>query len=195
MSCGEEEEPDAELSSETNDTLLSSDHLTGMASQKVDLVLDQLPFTISCLPYGIISTKSNSHRRCAAAIGNHVVDLLEYARSGALSQVKTDGSLEDVFDQVSALNMVAGFYLGSDSLTADSQRLCILTLVHSKGDPSKAFKGHQRSRSSGLVSRPARRRHHAPSNAHERLQRFLHLSRALPERPYSHIHPSGPADR
>ena len=64
--------------------------------------LDKLPFTLSCLPYGIIST-ADSEPRCAVAIGDHAIDLLEYAHSGRLEGVSEafgDIEFDLVFGQV-----------------------------------------------------------------------------------------------
>ena len=66
-------------------------------------VLDKLPFTLHCLPYGIIST-ADSEPRCAVAIGDHAIDLLEYAHSGRLESVSEaygDIEFDHVFGQVS----------------------------------------------------------------------------------------------
>jgi fumarylacetoacetase len=67
-------------------------------------VLDKLPFTLQCLPYGVISTK-DSEPRCAVAIGEHAIDLAKYAQSGRLSSVsegdKSGVEFEHVFKQVS----------------------------------------------------------------------------------------------
>jgi fumarylacetoacetase len=65
--------------------------------------LDKLPFTLQCLPYGIIST-ADSEPRCAVAIGDHAIDLLEYAHSGRLAIVSEafgDVEFDHVFGQVS----------------------------------------------------------------------------------------------
>jgi fumarylacetoacetase len=66
-------------------------------------ILDKLPFTLQCLPYGIIST-ADSEPRCAVAIGDHAIDLLEYAHSGRLvivSEAFGDIEFDHVFGQVS----------------------------------------------------------------------------------------------
>jgi fumarylacetoacetase len=65
-------------------------------------ILDKLPFTLQCLPYGIIST-ADSEPRCAVAIGDHAIDLLEYAHSGRLGSVSEafgDIEFDHVFGQV-----------------------------------------------------------------------------------------------
>jgi fumarylacetoacetase len=67
-------------------------------------ILDKLPFTLQCLPYGIIST-ADSEPRCAVAIGDHAIDLLEYAHSGRLESVSEafgDIEFDHVFGQVSS---------------------------------------------------------------------------------------------
>jgi hypothetical protein len=66
-------------------------------------ILDKLPFTLQCLPYGIIST-ADSEPRCAVAIGDHAIDLFEYAHSGRLESVSEafgDIEFDHVFGQVS----------------------------------------------------------------------------------------------
>lgn len=68
-------------------------------------LLDKLPFTLQCLPYGIIST-ADSEPRCAVAIGDHAIDLTEYAQAGRLEDVSEkfgDVDFEQVFSQVSPL--------------------------------------------------------------------------------------------
>jgi fumarylacetoacetase len=65
------------------------------------ILLDRTPHTIESLPYGVVSTSERPDPRCAVAIGNHVIDLLEYSRAGALSQLKNMGrSFEEIFAQV-----------------------------------------------------------------------------------------------
>jgi fumarylacetoacetase len=67
-------------------------------------VLDKLPFTLQCLPFGVISTK-DSEPRCAVAIGDHAIDLARYAKSGRLADLndgdKNGVDFEHVFKQVS----------------------------------------------------------------------------------------------
>ena len=69
-------------------------------------VLDKLPFTLQCLPFGVISTE-DSERRCAVAIGDHAIDLAKYAKSGRFADVsdgdKSGIDFEHVFKQVSML--------------------------------------------------------------------------------------------
>lgn len=43
-------------------------------------ILDQPPFTLNNLPYGIISTSDEPKGRCAVAIGEHAIDLAKYAK-------------------------------------------------------------------------------------------------------------------
>jgi fumarylacetoacetase len=73
-------------------------------------VLDKLPFTLQCLPFGVISTK-DSERRCAVAIGEHAIDLAKYAQSGRFADVsdgdKSDIDFEHVFKQVSSILVVS----------------------------------------------------------------------------------------
>jgi fumarylacetoacetase len=67
-------------------------------------LLDKLPFTLQCLPYGIIST-ADSEPRCAVAIGDHAIDLLEYAQTGRLDSVSEafdDIRFGHIFNQVSS---------------------------------------------------------------------------------------------
>jgi fumarylacetoacetase len=70
-------------------------------------VLDKLPFTLQCLPFGVISTK-DSEPRCAVAIGDHAIDLTIYAQSGRLVSVsegdKSGVDFEHAFKQVSSIN-------------------------------------------------------------------------------------------
>jgi hypothetical protein len=67
-------------------------------------VLDKLPFTLQCLPFGVISTK-DSEPRCAVAIGDHAIDLVKYAQSERIAGVSKEGKsgvdFEHVFKQVS----------------------------------------------------------------------------------------------
>ena len=71
-------------------------------------ILDKLPFTLSCLPYGVIST-ADSEPRCAVAIGDHAIDLLEYAHSGRLESVSDafgDIEFDHVFGQVRSFSNI-----------------------------------------------------------------------------------------
>lgn len=69
------------------------------------IALNKLPFTLECLPYGVISTPV-SQPRCAVAIGDHAIDLAKYAQAGHLASViKEFEHIEfgQVFSQVSVL--------------------------------------------------------------------------------------------
>jgi fumarylacetoacetase len=61
------------------------------------LVLDELPYSIDNLPYGVISTSNEPQARCAVAIGQHAIDLAKYANARLL---EIDGKLGDIFSQV-----------------------------------------------------------------------------------------------
>ncbi|KAK0366618.1 hypothetical protein LTR94_002664 [Friedmanniomyces endolithicus] len=50
----------------------------------VSPALDELPYTLQNLPYGVISTSSETKPRCAVAIGQHAVDLAKYSKNGNL---------------------------------------------------------------------------------------------------------------
>jgi len=50
-------------------------------------------FSLANIPFGIISTASNSSRRPAVAIGDHVLDLQEFSASGAFSSLGIDVSV------------------------------------------------------------------------------------------------------
>lgn len=67
-------------------------------------VLDKPPFTLQCLPFGVVSTK-DSEPRCAVAIGEHAIDLVKYAQSGRLADLSGGDEnvvdFEHVFKQVS----------------------------------------------------------------------------------------------
>lgn len=65
--------------------------------------LDQLPFTIHNLPYGIISTISQPSPRCAVAVGKHAIDLLAYTKTGRLSTIDPNIDFARIFDQVCCL--------------------------------------------------------------------------------------------
>jgi hypothetical protein len=67
-------------------------------------VLDKLPFTLQCLPFGVMSTK-DSEPRCAVAIGDHAIDLAKYAKSGRLADLN-DGDKNGV-DFVHAFKQVS----------------------------------------------------------------------------------------
>ncbi|EME48928.1 hypothetical protein DOTSEDRAFT_19422 [Dothistroma septosporum NZE10] len=64
------------------------------------LKLDQLPYTIQNLPYGIVSSEHNTSPRCAVAIGQHAVDLTRWAKRGTITNLQTgDRSFEEIFAQ------------------------------------------------------------------------------------------------
>ncbi|KAF1988010.1 fumarylacetoacetate hydrolase [Aulographum hederae CBS 113979] len=44
-------------------------------------ILNQAPFTLENLPYGVISSSQNSTPHCATAIGIHAIDLCKYAET------------------------------------------------------------------------------------------------------------------
>ena len=69
-----------------------------MATPKLDL----LPYTIHCLPYGVISTASDPTPRCAVAIGEHAIDLVRHAKAGRLSSLDMGNSsrFEAIFAEV-----------------------------------------------------------------------------------------------
>jgi hypothetical protein len=67
-------------------------------------VLDNLPFTLQCLPFGVIST-ADTEPRCAVAIGDHAIDLAKYAKSGRLADLN-DGDKNGV-DFVHAFKQVS----------------------------------------------------------------------------------------
>ena len=70
------------------------------------LKLDQLPYTINNLPYGVFSSEHNPSPRCAVAIGQHAVDLTEWARRGTITSLQTgDRSLEEIFAEVRYANL------------------------------------------------------------------------------------------
>lgn len=67
--------------------------------------LDQAPYTITNLPYGVISTKAEPRPRCAIAIGQHALDLKKYAESGKLSDLESGHNFkyEKVFAEVGSV--------------------------------------------------------------------------------------------
>lgn len=50
---------------------------------------ERSPFSLANIPFGIISTDSNSTHRPAVAIGNFALDLSEFAQSGGFSKLQT----------------------------------------------------------------------------------------------------------
>ncbi|KAK4555026.1 hypothetical protein LTR86_007792 [Recurvomyces mirabilis] len=71
-------------------------------------VLDQPPYTLSNLPYGVISTASEPKPRCAVAIGQHAIDLSKYAKNGNLFNIESGHNfiLQQMFSEP-ALNSFA----------------------------------------------------------------------------------------
>ncbi|KXT08711.1 hypothetical protein AC579_1573 [Pseudocercospora musae] len=51
--------------------------------------LDRPPFTIHNLPYGVVSTAKEASPRCAVAIGDHAIDLVQYASTGKLDKIQS----------------------------------------------------------------------------------------------------------
>ncbi|KAF2716445.1 fumarylacetoacetate hydrolase [Polychaeton citri CBS 116435] len=70
-------------------------------------VLDKLPFTIHNLPYGVITSKEDPAPRCAVAIGDHVIDLAQYANGGGLESL--DKTYETTLAQVFSSNGLNDF--------------------------------------------------------------------------------------
>lgn len=87
-------------------------------------ILDKPPYTIDNLPYGVIKTVSDQNPRCAIAIGQHALDLAEYAGTGRLANLEAGHNfkLKDIFAEVS---QNAG---NGDSLA--SKRLHSLSSLH-----------------------------------------------------------------
>ena len=67
--------------------------------------LDKPPFAIDNLPYGVIKTDSDPNPRCAIAIGEHALDLAQYARAGTLASLEKGHNfkLEKLFAEVGEL--------------------------------------------------------------------------------------------
>jgi fumarylacetoacetase len=66
---------------------------------KINIPSDS-PFTIRNIPFGVITTKSNTTPRCASAIGDYAVDLAIYSQRGHLSNLSLNTSIKDIFSQV-----------------------------------------------------------------------------------------------
>ncbi|KAK3639615.1 hypothetical protein LTR56_012400 [Elasticomyces elasticus] len=64
--------------------------------------LDQLPYTIQNLPYGVISYASEKPR-CAVAIGKHAIDLAKYSKNGNLFDLESGHNymLQQIFSEPS----------------------------------------------------------------------------------------------
>ena len=59
------------------------------------------PFTIDNIPFGVIKSTKNTTPRCASAIGDHAIDLAEYATCGNLDALTSGGKVPfDVFSKV-----------------------------------------------------------------------------------------------
>ncbi|KAM3415552.1 Fumarylacetoacetase [Cercospora zeina] len=74
----------------------------------VVLKLDEAPFTIHNLPYGVFSTAEEPQPRTAVAIGQHAIDLTKYAKSGTLKRIQEENGIDlvQIFSQPT-LNMFA----------------------------------------------------------------------------------------
>ncbi|KAI6874191.1 hypothetical protein KC323_g769 [Hortaea werneckii] len=70
--------------------------------------LDQQPYTLANLPYGVISTPTNPKPRCAVAIGNRAIDLAAYAKPGRFFDLESGHNfmLAQIFSEP-ALNSFA----------------------------------------------------------------------------------------
>ncbi len=67
--------------------------------------LDELPYTVQNLPYGVISTSSETKPRCAVAIGQHAVDLAKYSKNGNLFDIESGHNFmfQQMFSEVCSL--------------------------------------------------------------------------------------------
>ncbi|CAK7225474.1 hypothetical protein SBRCBS47491_005902 [Sporothrix bragantina] len=59
------------------------------------------PFTINNLPYGVISTKTDTSKRCATVLNNHAIDLSVLHSQGVFSDIP--GLVDNVFAQCTKL--------------------------------------------------------------------------------------------
>ena len=91
------------LSLHSSGTRISN--VSSIYNNMAPIVLDRLPHTIHSLPYGVVSTLRNARPRCAVAIGDHAIDLVEYFRGKPPSQFSFDDSVEQIFGQVCELPM------------------------------------------------------------------------------------------
>jgi hypothetical protein len=89
------------LSLHSSGTRISN--VSSIYNNMASIVLDRLPHTIHSLPYGVISTSRHPKPRCAVAIGDHAIDLVEYFRGKPPSQFSFGDSLEQIFGQVGEL--------------------------------------------------------------------------------------------
>ena len=64
-------------------------------------ILDEPPYTLQNLPYGVISTQTDG-ARCAVAIGHHAIDLVQYAKQGCLEDIEKSHSItfKSIFAEV-----------------------------------------------------------------------------------------------
>lgn len=58
------------------------------------------PFTLDNIPFGVISTDSNTKPRCATALGDYAIDLAAYWKDRTYAQLEGSRSLYDIFNQV-----------------------------------------------------------------------------------------------
>lgn len=54
----------------------------------MELKLDEAPYTIHNLPYGVLSTPDEPQPRTAVAVGHHAIDLAKYAKIGTLKRIE-----------------------------------------------------------------------------------------------------------
>lgn len=68
--------------------------------------LNEPPFTIQNLPYGVIKTAADLNPRCAVAIGQHALDLTKYAKTKRLASLESGHNFEfeSLFAEVSHVN-------------------------------------------------------------------------------------------
>lgn len=153
------------------------------------IALDKLPFTLQCLPYGVISTP-DSEPRCAVAIGDHAIDLTKYTYAGRLSSVSKEfGHIEfdHVFAQVSRhLETSEHIQHRNETLeltvsTALTKHLRRSGLAATRSGPRSDPARSQRRRRAGDMSLETGRGQAAPAHANARFLRLLHQSGALPE--------------
>lgn len=64
-------------------------------------VSETSPFTLDNIPFGVISTESNSKARCATALGDYAIDLAAYWKDRTYTQLEGGRTLYDIFNQVS----------------------------------------------------------------------------------------------
>ncbi len=73
--------------------------MTQKARPRIDFTTES-PFTIDNIPFGVIKT-TNLTPRCGSAIGDHAIDLAEYATCGNLDTFTSAGKVPfDVFSKV-----------------------------------------------------------------------------------------------